>query len=118
MPETKKAPAKEPAKKQEPIVKHDAEQHKGNQTASRPDLEPQKADKALEEVRRIRSENEARLATHDRVTVEQVVETVSGSLTVRAADRLVYVDAKDAVLDQDGAINLRHAVEAAFQAVS
>lgn len=114
----KQAAKKPAAKKQDPIVKHDAEQHKGNTTSSRPDLEPKKADKALEEVRQVRADNEARLATHNRVTVEREVATVKGTLKVTAADGFVYVEAKDAVLDHDGAINLRHAVEAAFQAVS
>jgi hypothetical protein len=105
-------------KKQTRILSHEPDPHKGNPTSSRPELEPVEVDEALVEVRRIRSANEARLATHNRVTVEREVATVAGSLKVSAADGFVFVEAEDAVLDQDGAINLRHAVEAAFQAVS
>jgi hypothetical protein len=113
MPETKQ-------KKQEPVVKHDAEKHRGNRTASRPDLISAKPDKALEAVRERRAENELRAATHDRVTVDRVVPLANGGeLRVVAADGQVYLSStKEAVLDKDGAINLSQAVQAAFQAVS
>jgi hypothetical protein len=114
MPETKQKKA------QEPIVKHDAEAHKGNQTASRPDLISAEPDKALEEVRERRVKNELRAATHNRVTVDRSVPLANGGeLRVVAADGQVYLSSsKEAVLDKDGAINLAHAVQAAFQAVS
>lgn len=75
-------------------------------------------DEALEEVRKIREENEKRASTHDRVVVSREVETVSGSLQIDAADGRVYVTSDDAVLDQTGVINAQQALAAAFQAVS
>lgn len=116
MTETKK---KTPSgRKPQQIVKHDQSKHEGAKGGSRPDLEPKPVDKALEEVRKVRRENEERLATHDRVVVERVVEGVKGEFNVTTANGLVYIDAKNVVLDHDGIINARHALDAAFQAVS
>lgn len=113
MPETKQ-------KKQEPILKHDIEEHKGNRTASRPDLISAKPDKALKAVRERRLENEAKAAVHNRVVIDRVVPLLNGGeLRVVAAEGLVYLSSsKEAVLDRDGAVTLAQAVQAAFQAVS
>ena len=84
----------------------------------------QGAEKALEEVRDIRAENEARAATHGRVETHAEVVRVDGDdrtkpVEVHAVGGRVFLNSHgEAVLDQDGVINLQHALSAAFQAVS
>lgn len=83
-------------------------------------------DKDLEEVRKIRDENERRLASHDRTEVHREVEaqTQAGAekakpVEVHAFGGEVHVNSHgEAVLDHDGVIQLRKALDAAFQAVS
>lgn len=97
-----------------------------NTTRSRPDLEPQPGADALAEVRRVRSENEARAATHGRtVIVEEVAAlTTSGNekekgVQLVTADGKLYLNSHgEAVLDHDAVIDLQRKLAAAFQAVS
>lgn len=101
-------------------------EHEGNPTRSRPDLEPQPGDDALQEVRAIRRANEERAATHNRtVIVESVAaRTTSGNekekgVELVTADGCLYLNSHgEAVLDQDGVIDLQRKLAAAFQAVS
>lgn len=82
------------------------------------------AEKALDEVREIRAENEARAATHDRVETHAVVGRVDGDgrskpVEVHAVGGQVFLNSHgEAVLDQGGVIRLQQALAAAFQAVS
>lgn len=96
-----------------------------NTTRSNPDL-TKVADEALEEVRRVRDENERHWATHNRsvVTEEVAAKTTSGTVketgvTLATADGRLYLNSHgEAVLDQDAVIDLQRKLAAAFQAVS
>lgn len=86
----------------------------------------EKREKALDEVREIREENERRAATHNRVEVHHEIQVMNkdgdekpSPLEVHAIGGRVYVNSHgEAVLDQDAVITLRKALDAAFQAVS
>lgn len=79
-----------------------------------------KRDRDLEEVRAIRDENERRARTHNRTEVHAEVG-VSGAkpIEVHAIGGRAYVNSHgEAVLDQDGVIELQHKLAQVFQAVS
>lgn len=88
--------------------------------------ETTKGAQTLEDVRRIRADNEARAATHDRVETYREIDglTPAGAekakpLEIRAVDGKVFVNSHgELVLDHDGVINAQQALAAAFQAVS
>lgn len=73
-------------------------------------------EKAIQEVRDIRQENEERAATHSVAVVKRDIPTEKGSLTVTTADGLTYVN--DAVLNHEQLVTFRQVLDAAFQAVS
>lgn len=106
-------------------TKQQASDTEPNTTRSRPDLETT-VDAALEGVRAIRKANEERAATHNRtVIVESVTAlTTSGNekekgVELVTADGRLYLNSHgEAVLDQDGVIDLQRKLAAAFQAVS
>ena len=102
------------------------EPHKGNPTRSDPSRVPQPRDEALEQVRAIRAENEARERSHSRTEVQHQVAAVgvSGSEDVKPIDfstadgRLFINTHGEKVLDQDGIADLQRKLASAFQAVS
>lgn len=88
-------------------------------------VEEQRA-KDLEEVRAIREQNERRAATHNRVEMHREVHgvTVAGEekskpMEVHAFDGRVNLNTHgELVLDREGLIEARRALDAAFQAVT
>lgn len=102
----------------------DANEHQGTPVRSNPDLVPGPKDDALDEVRRVRAENEARTRAHSTVAIEERVaaSTTSGSekfIEVSTAGGRCFVNTHgEAVLDQDGVADFQRKLASAFQAVS
>jgi hypothetical protein len=96
----------------------------GTAVRSNPDLVPGRRDEALEDVRRVRAENERRTRERSTVMIEEQVaaSTTSGSakhVDVSTADGLCRLNTHgEAVLDQDGVADLQRKLAKAFQAVS
>lgn len=98
----------------------------GNPRRTEPDRAPAKRDEALEEVRRVRAENEER--TRRRSSVEVLAEVAASSpsgnedvkpVSVATADGRVYLNSHgEKVLDRDQLVDLQRHLAAAFQAVS
>jgi hypothetical protein len=98
----------------------------GNPRRSDPSLAPASRNEALEEVRRVRAENEERTRRHSSVEViaEVAASSPSGNEDVKpvslaTADGRLHIDSHGAkVLDRDGIVDLQRHLAAAFQAVS
>lgn len=90
------------------------------------DTKQEQRDKALDDVRAIREENERNARTHNRVETHDEIEVLTSEgnekakpLEVHAFGGRVYINTHgEAVLDQDAVITLRKALDRAFQAVS
>lgn len=95
-----------------------------NTTRSNPDVVPGTRDKALEQVRKVRAENEERTRRHSSVAIEEQVaaSTTSGGakqIDVSTANGQCFINTHgEAVLDHDGMTDLQQKLAKAFQAVS
>jgi hypothetical protein len=101
-------------------------EQEGNTTRSEPDRAPAARNKALEEVRQVREDNEKRTRLHSTVGVEREIQASSPSgrsdttpVSLTTVDGRLYINTHgEKVLDRDQIVDLQHALAAAFQAVS
>lgn len=81
-------------------------------------------DKALEEVRQVREDNERRARLHNRTVIEREIAATDKNgkdkfIEVCTADQRVFINTHgEAILDREGVIQLQQAAVAASQAVS
>lgn len=97
----------------------------GNPVRSEPDRAPADRDEALDEVRRVRAENEERTRRHSTVAIEREVHATGPGngndrpISVATRDSRLYINTHgEKVLTRDQVVDLQHALAAAFQAVS